>query len=315
MYKILNKQILATNIKRLDIFAPAIARKVQPGQFVRAAPEEGDETIPLTVVDWDASRGTISLIIQEVGLTTQKLGALAIQDSVFSVLGPLGIPARIDKLVPPRSNTDPVSVLETDSRKVEEKGTVVCIATGIGTAQMLPIARAFKRTGNKVIGIIGARTKKTLLLESQFRICCNSIFITTEDGSYERRGLATDVLNNLMKKQDIHLVYAIGSSEMMSAVSSLTRDHQMATHVQLNPIMVDCMGMCGSCRVNVAGRMVLSCIEGPEFDGHQVDWKDYSIRITASKGHELWQKHSSSFSQHNEEQKTFRKFLSGILKG
>ena len=269
MFKILNKQILATNIKRLDIFAPPIARKVQAGQFVRVAPEEGDETIPLTVVDWDASRGTISLIIQEVGPTTLKLGTLAIQDSIFSVLGPLGIPAKIDKLIPSGNNPETVSVLGSDRRKSENQGTVVCIATGIGTAQMLPIARAFKRAGNRVIGIIGARTKKTLMLESQFRICCNSIFITTDDGSYERQGYVTDALSQLMKKQEINLAYAIGSAEMMRAVSELSGTRQIPTHVQLNPTMVDCMGMCGSCRVKVGRQIVLGL---KSFDGLFCSW-------------------------------------------
>lgn len=267
-YTILHKQILSPDIKRLDIFAPQIARKVQAGQFVSVSAEEGDKRIPLTVIEADPSKGSITLIVQERGETTRKLGTFVIQDSFFSILGPLGVPATIQK-----------------------RGMVICISTGIGTAQILPIARAFKKEGNKVIGIVGARTKKTLLLEAQMRLSCHKIFIATEDGSYERRGQATDILKELIQKlekegQDFKnfLVYAIGSTEMMQAVSEFTRSKGVQTLLQVNPMMVDCMGMCGSCRLKVGGKIVLACVQGPEFDGHQVDFEDLNIRLNAFWG-------------------------------
>ncbi len=258
MFKIINKQILAPDVKRVDILAPSIAQRIQTGQFVSVCPQEADERIPLSVIEADKEKGIISLIFQEVGYTTTKLGALLINESIFSILGPLGRPATI-----------------------ENKGTVVCIATGIGTAQLLPICRALKKAGNKVIGMIGAKTKRMIMLEAQMRLSCQKIFITTNDGSYERKGLATDVLKEFIDRQEVGLVYAIGSADMMQAVCLLTRPKNIKTFVCVNPIMVDCMGMCGSCRVKVGGRVVLACLDGPEFDGHKVDFDFLNIRMNA----------------------------------
>ena len=288
MFPIINKQILATNIKRLDIEAPDIVKKVQPEQFVMVCTEQGDERIPLTVVDTDQLKHTIALIVHEVGETTKKLGALSLRESIYSILGPLGTPARIEK-----------------------KGTVMCIATGIGAAQMLPIARAFRQVGNKVIGIIGAKTKRDLMLESQMRLACHKIFITTNDGSYERRGLATDFLKNMLEKENVDYVYAIGSTEMMQGICVLTKAKQIPTAVQLNPIMVDCMGMCGSCRVKINGQMVLACLDGPEFNGHDVDFQDFEIRMKASKE---WDNPEFKLNSPREESQPFTRFLSGILR-
>ncbi len=301
MFPIINKQLLATDVKRLDIEAPDIVKRIQPGQFVLVCPEEGDERIPLTVVDCDKIKRTIALIIHEVGDTTKKLGAFSLRESIYSILGPLGMPARIEK-----------------------KGTVVCVATGIGTAQMLPIARAFRQAGNKVIGIMGAKTKRDVMLEAQMRLACHRIFMTTNDGSYERRGLATDFLKTMLTQQQspqflhglqelekVDLVYAIGSVDMMRAVCHLTKDKNIPTLVQVNPIMVDCMGMCGSCRVKVSGHMVLACLDGPEFNGHQVDFDDLEIRMKVSKE---WDNPESKPSLPRDESKTLAKFLSGILR-
>ena len=298
MFKIISKQILAEDVKRLDILAPGIARKVRPGQFVSVSPEEGDERIPLTVVDHDAAKGTITLIFQEVGYTTQKLGSIQINEEIFSILGPLGNPAPI-----------------------AQEGIVICIATGTGIAQILPVCRAYAKAGNRVIGIIGAKTKSSLILQSQMRLACYKLFTTTNDGSFERKGLATDVLKEWLMKQPTQLVYAVGSLEMMQAVSSLTREENIKTRVVLNPIMVDCMGLCGSCRVKVAGQMVLSCIDGPEFDGHQVDFADLNIRMNAFKprldgagSFDTWQESKKPSSPKSDETKTLTKFLSGFLK-
>ncbi|HBR14806.1 MAG TPA: sulfide/dihydroorotate dehydrogenase-like FAD/NAD-binding protein [Candidatus Omnitrophica bacterium] len=290
-FKVVNKLILAKDIKRLDILAPNIARKFQPGHYVSVCPEEGDERVPLSVIDADPVKGTISLIFLEEGQTTTKLGTVAIGESVFSVLGPLGVPARIEKT-----------------------GTVVCIATGIWTAQILPICRGYRKTGNKVIGIIGAKTKKTLMLEAQMRLSCNTIYMTTNDGSYERRGLATDVLREFISKNEVNLVYAIGSADMMQAVCGLTRDKNIPTRVQLSPVMVDCMGMCGSCRVKVGGKTVLACIDGPEFDGHKVDFEDFHIRIKSFEELDEWRSRKSQLNPKKNESKTLTKFLSDFLK-
>jgi len=291
MFEIINKLILAEDIKRLDVYAPQVAQKVKPGQFVNVCAEEDDARIALTVVDSDAVKGTISLIFQENDEITKKLGSLPIQEPLFSILGPLGIPATIEK-----------------------KGEVVCIATGIGTAQILPICRALGKVGNKVIGIIGAKSKRKLMLEPQVRIACNKIFITTEDGSYERRGLATELLKNLIEERKIQMVYAIGSPEMMEAVCVMTQEKEIETLVQLNPVMVDCMGMCGSCRVRVAGRTVLACTDGPEFNGHEVDFKDYQIRMNAFKELDQWHNQQTQPSPQRSESRIFTRFLSGILK-
>ena len=290
MFPIVNKQILAPDIRRIDVLAPVIARKIRPAQFVSVTPEEEDESIPLTVVDSDPHKGTISLIFQEIGATTKKLGALTLTEPIFSVLGPLGVPAEIQKV-----------------------GVVVCIATGMGSAQILPVCRAFQKCGNKVIGIIGAKTKRSLVVESQMRIACEKIFITTNDGSYERRGLATDVLAQVIKDREVNLVYTIGSVDMMRAVCDLTRTKNIKTRVQLNPIMVDCMGMCGSCRVKIGNEIVLACLDGPEFDGHKVDFDDFEIRMKVFEENKEWHNRPVQIKAEKKESKTLTRFLSGIL--
>lgn len=292
MYKIQQKLILAKDIKRLDISAAQIASKYKPGQFVSVCIEEGDERIPLAVIDVDQRKGIISVIVQETGCKTRKLSNLPIGESVYSVLGPLGVGA-----------------------KIEKKGTVICIATGIGTAQILPIARAFKDAGNKVIGIIGAKTKNKLMLEPQIRMACDRVFLTTEDGSYDQKGLATDKLENILDEDKVDLVYAIGCGEMMDTVSALTRVKKIKTLVHLNPVMVDCMGMCGACRVVVGGKTVLACTQGPEFDGHKVDYQDYKMRIKAFEEVDECQTSKLQFNQKKKESKTFMKSLWGYLKG
>jgi ferredoxin--NADP+ reductase len=198
--------------------------------------------------------------------------------------------------------------------RVEKKGVVVCLAAGIGIAQILPVCRAFKEKGNKVVGVIGAKTKKALILEAQMRLGCHKLLIATEDGSYEKRGLATDVFQGFLEKNEVNLVYAIGSVDMMRAVCLLTRGKKVETLVRLNPVMVDGMGMCGSCRVKVGGKMVLACVEGPEFDGHRVDFKDLEIRMNAYEGSKEWGDRQSKLNPKRNGPKTLMKFLSGILK-
>lgn len=291
MFKITNKQILAENVKRIDIIAPNIARKIQPGQFVSVCPEEDDEQIPMTVTSRDPIKGQIALTFPEIGQTTKKLGALPINETLFSVLGPLGRPANIQK-----------------------EGVVICIATGIGTAQILPICQAYKEKNNKIIGIIGAKTKTTLMLEAQMRIVCDKILIATEDGSYERKGLATDLLEQVLDQSEIHCVYAIGSVAMMRKVCALTKARSLKTLVKLNPIMTDCMGMCGSCRVKVDGKELLACIDGPEFDGHKVDYDDLALRMNAYEESKEWGNQPLKRNPDPNESRTLTRFLSGIPK-
>jgi ferredoxin--NADP+ reductase len=272
MYKIIHKQVIAQDIKKIDITAPAIAARALPGQFVMVTPVSGEQSIPMTIVDSDERRSVISLLVHEVGPTTRKLGDLSIGESIYQVVGPLGRGAEMDKY-----------------------GLVICVATGIGAAQILPICRGLKKKGNKVIGIIGAKSKKVLMLESQMRVVCDEIFITTNDGSYERKGLATDLLKELLNKYTVHRVYAIGSVEMMQAVAQMTKERDIPLRVTLNPHMVNGLGLCGSCRVKIDGQYRLACVDGPQFDGHKVDYQDLSQRMNTLESRS-WENQAPSIS-------------------
>ncbi len=265
MYKVTHKQILAEGIKRLDIAAPSIASRVHPGQFVMVMPTMQSESIPMTVVDWDERKGVISLIVHEVGITTRLLGNLGIGDDVYSVVGPLGKPAVIDKY-----------------------GLVVAVATGIGAAQILPLCRALKRKGNKVLGIIGAKSKNVLMLESQMRVVCDDIFITTNDGSYERKGLATQVLAELVARMNVNAVYAIGGADMMKTASTLAAAKGVPAWVTINTYMTNGLGLCGACRLNVDGKVQLACVDGPQFDGTKIDFTDLALRMQGLEN--LWKR-------------------------
>ncbi|MBL7130537.1 MAG: sulfide/dihydroorotate dehydrogenase-like FAD/NAD-binding protein [Candidatus Omnitrophica bacterium] len=264
MYKIIKKENLAESVKRIVVEAPFVAVNAKAGQFVMVMADENGERIPLTLADTDKAKGLISLIFQEVGFSTKKLGCLNQGDNIFSVLGPLG-----------------------KATHVEKYGDVVCIGGGVGIAEILPVSKAFKDAGNKVIGIIGARSKELLILEEEMRRACNELFITTDDGSYERRGFVTDTLKDLIEKvSKPALVYAIGPVPMMAKVAEVTKPYNIKIIVSLNPIMVDATGMCGSCRVTVAGQTKFGCVDGPEFDAHQVDFKELMQRLTLFKEQE-----------------------------
>lgn len=256
MFKVINKQLLNQNIKRLDIAAPKIAQLFLPGQYVMVTPFAESVPIPLTIVESDTRKGTISLIIHEIGETTRQLGAFSINQDIHLVLGPLGVPAVVRKF-----------------------GLVVCVAHGIGAAHMLPICRALKKAGNKVIGIIGAKTKRAMMLESQMRIVCDEVYVTTNDGSYERRALASEFLKTFLDKQPVDCVYAAGSVDMMEAASRMSKEKNVPIFVTLNPIMIDALGLSASCRVKVAGEIRLASIDGPHFDGHQVDFDYLKVRM------------------------------------
>lgn len=249
------------------VSAPEIARKAMAGQFVVTVSKEDSERIPLTIACANSQKGEITLIFQEVGFSTRELAGLNPGEGIRHILGPLGEPTHIEKF-----------------------GSVVCIGGGVGIAEMLPVARAMKQAGNRVIGIIGARAKEMVILEKELNEVCAELFVTTNDGSYGKKGLVTDVLSDLLTviEKSTHteypeLVYAVGPVVMMKAVSELTRGYNIKTLVSLNPVMVDGTGMCGSCRVTVGGVVKFGCVDGPEFDGHQVDFEELQKRLGAFK--------------------------------
>jgi len=238
------------------IFAPHIAKKHQPGQFVILRVTEEGERIPLTIADSDPERGTITIVCQSIGKTTTMLNTLKEGEEILDLVGPLG-----------------------NATHIEKYGTVVVIGGGVGTAEAHPIAKAMKSAGNTVIAIIGARTKELVIFENEMRQFCDEVHVTTDDGSYGTRGLVTDALEGIIKTgKKIDLVLAVGPVPMMRAVSNHTRGYNIKTLVSLNSIMLDGTGMCGGCRVNVGGKDRFVCVDGPEFDGHQVDFDILSKR-------------------------------------
>ena len=250
MYPIVRKERLAPEVLLLEVEAPQIARKAKAGQFMILRVDDSGERIPLTLADWDAERGTITLIFQEVGASTKKLGLLNEGEAILDCVGPLG-----------------------HASEIREYGTVVCIGGGIGIAPIYPVARAQRQAGNRVISILGARTKELLFWEDKLRAVSDEVLVTTDDGSYQRKGFVTDVLKQFVDGgEQVEIVYAIGPVVMMRAVSHLTMGYGIHTVVSLNPIMMDGTGMCGACRVTVDGETRFACVDGPEFDGHQVDF-------------------------------------------
>ena len=248
--RIIEKSAIADSICRFIIEAPKIARKRKAGNFVVVRANEYAERIPLTIVDSDIERGTITLIIQGIGKSTRLLNSLNAGDELADVIGPLGHPTPIDSF-----------------------GSVACVGGGVGAAEVLPIARAAKAAGNEVISIIGARTQSLLILEEEMREASDELYIVTDDGSYERQGLVVDPLGDLIfEGRTFDVVYAIGPMPMMRAVAELTEPYNIKTLVSLNPIMIDGTGMCGGCRVVVDGKTRFACVDGPEFDAHQVDF-------------------------------------------
>lgn len=256
MYPIVEKKILAPTITRFEITAPFIARKRKAGNFVMVRVEEGGERIPLTIADSNTKTGTITLIVQAIGGTTKLLCSKKAGDTLLDVVGPLGNPTPI-----------------------ENHGVVACIGGGVGTAELYPIARALKDAGNRVLTVIGARSRDLVILEKEMHDCSDEVYVTTDDGTYARKGFVTDQLKDLLDGQSsVKAVYAIGPLPMMKAVSNLTRPYGVATFVSLNTIMVDGTGMCGGCRVTVDGQMKFACVDGPEFDGHRVDFDELMMR-------------------------------------
>jgi len=259
MFEIIEKKELAPKIKSIDIYAPAVSEKAQAGQFVILRTDKKGERIPLTLVDWNRQKGTIRLIFLEVGVSTEKLGSLKVSDTISDVCGPLGNPSEIKKY-----------------------GTVCIIGGGVGTASAFPIARGFKQAGNKVVVLIAAKTANLLILEDEMKKVADEVHVCTDDGTKGVKGFAVNALKDLIDKgYKFDVVYAIGPTIMMRSIADATKPYNIRTIVSLNPIMVDGMGMCGACRVTVGGKTRFACVDGPEFDAHQVDFGELMKRQMA----------------------------------
>ncbi|MCD6309582.1 MAG: sulfide/dihydroorotate dehydrogenase-like FAD/NAD-binding protein [Candidatus Eremiobacteraeota bacterium] len=249
-YKILHKEVLGPNTKLIEVKAPLITSRARAGQFIILRANEKGERIPLTLSDWNMDKGTITLVFQEVGKTTFYLGSLGPGDEIEDVVGPLGKPSEI-----------------------KNYGTVIMVGGGLGIAPIYPIARDLKNAGNKILTIIGARTGDLLFWKDRFEEISDDFKICTDDGSCGIKGVVTVPLEDILKKIKPDLVFAIGPAIMMKFVAKTTRPYGIKTIVSLNAIMVDGTGMCGACRVEVGGKTLFSCIDGPEFDAHKVDFE------------------------------------------
>jgi len=259
MFKIVRREEMAEGTVILnEIEAPLIAKKALPGQFVILKAGEDGERIPLTMAYSDKEKGTITIIYMVVGKSTALFKELQVGDGYQDVIGPLGKATHLEKI-----------------------GKVICIGGGTGVAVLHPITRAMKEIGNDVTCIIGARTKDLLILEEQMKDASHDLRLCTDDGSYGHHGFVTEVMKDILEKEDIKQVVAIGPVPMMKAVSSITREYDVPTLVSLNPIMVDGTGMCGGCRVSIGGETKFACVDGPEFDGHQVDYDELMLRLQA----------------------------------
>ena len=260
MHKIIFKREMAEKtVCHLKVEASRLARKAKPGQFVVLRVNETGERIPLTMAGTDPSAGTIDLIFQVVGKSTALLRTLNVGDIIMDIIGPLGKPTHIENL-----------------------GAVVCVGGGTGVAVMYPITKAYKEAGNEVIAIIGARNKDLLILEEEMKAASHDLRVTTDDGSYGHHGFVTDVLRKILdERKDVKLICGIGPVPMMKFLCRLTKEYGVKTIVSLNPIMVDATGMCGACRVTVGGKTRFVCVDGPEFDGHEVDYDELVKRQRA----------------------------------
>ena len=264
MYKILKKQVLSEVSKLMVVQAPQVAPKAKAGQFVIVRVDETGERIPLTIADFDREDKTVTLIFQEVGKSTKQMGTLNEGDSFATVAGPLGHPTEIENL-----------------------GTVVCVGGGIGIAPVYPIARALHEAGNRVISIMGARSADLLFWEDKMAAVSDELIVVTDDGSYGRKALVTEPLKELLEaNKDIKRVWAIGPPIMMKFVAATTKPFKVPTIVSLNTVMIDGTGMCGGCRVLLDGGAKFVCVDGPEFDAHQVNWELLMSRLSFYKAEE-----------------------------
>ncbi len=258
MNKIVGKEYLSEKIVKLEVEAPLIAKSRRAGHFVIVRVGKKGERVPYTIASSDTKKGTITLVIQLVGKSSQKVAELAVGDYITDLVGPLGKATHIDKF-----------------------GTVVCAGGGVGIAPMLPIIEAMSKAGNKVIAIIAARTKELVILEEQVKEFADEVIVMTDDGSYGEKGLITEGIEKVIKREKVDLCLTIGPAIMMKFVSLLTKKYEIPTLASLNTIMVDGTGMCGACRVTVGGKTRFVCVDGPEFDAHQVDFDEMLMRLKA----------------------------------
>ena len=256
MFKIIEKEHFSENVVKLVVEAPMIARSRRAGHFVIVRADENGERIPLTIADSDVKSGTITLVVQAVGVSTRKICALESGECLTDVVGPLG-----------------------QATHIANVGTVVCCGGGVGVAPLLPIIKAMKEAGNRVITVLAARTKDFIILEDQVRPYSDEVIIMTDDGSYGTKGLVTNGVESVINREKVDLVVTIGPAVMMKFVALLTKKYDIPTMCSLNTIMVDGTGMCGACRVTVGGKTRFVCIDGPEFDAHQVDFDEMMMRL------------------------------------
>ena len=260
MYKILEKEILSENVVKLVLENKIIAANRKAGQFVIVKIDEKGERIPLTIADADPVPGTITLIIQKVGTTSHKLSLLNEGDEVSDLVGPLGRPTEIEKV-----------------------GTVLAAGGGVGIAPMYPIARALKEAGNRLVAVLAARSKDLIILEKEFTRFADEVIVMTDDGSYGKKGLVTNGIEEVIKREKVNLCVTIGPAIMMKFVALLTKKYNIHTIASLNTIMVDGTGMCGACRISVGGQTKFVCVDGPEFNAHEVDFDEMLKRLNAYK--------------------------------
>ena len=253
--EILEKNIVGEKIKSFKIYSSEIPKKASPGQFIVLRLSEKGERFPLTLCDWNKDEGWIKIIFQEIGKSTIKLGEMEEGMVIMNILGPLGKPSEIRRF-----------------------GKVVFVAGGVGTAEIYPVVKGMKEAGNIIKCIIGFRSSKQVILEKELGKIADEIIVTTEDGSKGKKGFVTDALNEILDEEKIDLVYSVGPLIMMKVVGELTRKFNVPTRVSLNPIMVDGTGICGSCRVEVDGKIKFACIDGPEFDAHKVNFEELMTR-------------------------------------
>jgi ferredoxin--NADP+ reductase len=260
MYKIVSKKEIGQNVYNCEIYSPEIANTAKAGQFIIFRICDNGERVPLTVVGTKPHEGLVRIIFQAIGKSTMHLASLSEGDYIKDFVGPLGCPTKIKKY-----------------------GTVVAVAGGVGTAEVLPVIKELKKVGNKVITIVGARSKDLLILEDELRPESDLLLFATNDGTYGIRGFVTDILKDVINKKKINIVYAIGPVPMMELVAEITRAKHIETLVSLNPIMLDGTGMCGACRITVDGKTKFACVDGPEFNAHSVQWEELSSRLVSFK--------------------------------
>ena len=275
MFQIVRKSKIAPDIFQFEVAAPLVAEKFQAGQFIVIRPLETSERIPLTIMKADKKAGTIILVVKAIGLSTLQLAGLNVGDQICDLLGPLGNPSEIGHF-----------------------GTVLVVGGGVGTAVTYAVADSMKNAGNRIISIIGARDKDFMILEDEFRSISDELYVLTDDGSYGKKGFVTEELKILLSEgRKFDRVIAAGPLPMMHAIVEITRDYKIPTIVSLNPIMVDGIGMCGGCRAIVGGKIVFVCVDGPEFDGHKVDFESLMRRNVAYRDIEARKEHECKIDE------------------